>query len=1134
MGEESMRCTNCGNEINSKDMKFCDNCGTTLSNMVEINKNKQVNFLSGKEKILFNLFFEEYCETRIKSKESHEKIQKKAKILGISGYDLEQYLLEFLDRVEKINGYISSGYEDSENGLNEEEVYLFAADYGFDDEQASALIQERSYAQARKWIVEQEKKRKASVVTFEPIEVLVSNKKLVVPGLCLPIKILGEASFEIANNYKEFEQKIKITRDLSYKNVKKIAMHYFDLPLTQFYCGLEKYGLLRECDKIGVECFKENVYRFEPLLEDEEYVKYRRKEVLEELFGFIRRMLEDEIIGLWWSKDYVGFVNCIANYEKSLSVVDEIKKCKKTTEEKIEDIINFIREGTYYSEAYIYLTELWGFSESEEIEFLEGIQKYIIEGYSECVKIKEHLNKKYKLTERRSVADVILSGSQNNKYSDGTMIEYGSDVEAIEARKQREDIIDIHAKLDYSSNKTFYPSLKRMECIYENTGIGASLIDDAKRLCEQRKHVSDLIFVKRKGLINDNKKIPYKTLDEANEAEQYKKRIIEFYNECSFTSDAEVKETISKIGDVYKKSGIGNKVLEHCELRYQEARSIKEIVVDAQGQIVAYEAPVVYNTIQEKNSAKEELDRIIQLFKESVQNNHVNVEQVYECIQSIVEQIHIGQGVLDVLLPEVEKAREKLVVYDYTTKYTYGDKERSSLTTLKRVENLCKSEEEAKKIQKKVHLIADIYRHCDLTDWHSVKEAIEKIELIYAETQCGKEILDELKYRFQELDFYHIITTTSLYRVYEKAILEELIKNLEEKNFQSKEIITNINKLKGELAILRKHEATEHFKQGKILRASFEEIGESTGICLYGKPGFVETSVKIGEQKSLLSEDLNTYFPILVAGKWYPKNDFFEGMVITDEYIAVLGYLLVFDQKIYFNSLQKIKVKHNKVWLYCNDKTIKFKISEEIDIAPMLEVLAEHLKIKYQSHGVSRDYAKIVKSNAETEKSNYCQNPHIVTGDKKSNTINQNPKEVSQNNSVSKNVINSQKSMKKRKFITYLLLTFLTCGIYGFYFWYRYTEDVNRVCDGDGKKSPNYIVVVLLSCITLGIYSIYWRYVQTKRLYKAGLKYQVPIKERGVSVILLYLAGIYTYFLSIFVAQIIMIIIMNKFVDVDM
>lgn len=45
--------------------------------------------------------------------------------------------------------------------------------------------------------------------------------------------------------------------------------------------------------------------------------------------------------------------------------------------------------------------------------------------------------------------------------------------------------------------------------------------------------------------------------------------------------------------------------------------------------------------------------------------------------------------------------------------------------------------------------------------------------------------------------------------------------------------------------------------------------------------------------------------------------------------------------------------------------------------------------------------------------------------------------------------------IQQRKFLTYILLSIITCGIYSIIFWYSLTEDINRACQGDGENTPN-------------------------------------------------------------------------------
>lgn len=54
-----------------------------------------------------------------------------------------------------------------------------------------------------------------------------------------------------------------------------------------------------------------------------------------------------------------------------------------------------------------------------------------------------------------------------------------------------------------------------------------------------------------------------------------------------------------------------------------------------------------------------------------------------------------------------------------------------------------------------------------------------------------------------------------------------------------------------------------------------------------------------------------------------------------------------------------------------------------------------------------------------------------------------------------------------------ILLTFVTCGIYGIYWFIVLTDEVNIAL---GKKDTSGGMAFLFTIITCGIYSIYWAY----------------------------------------------------------
>ncbi|MEG2813395.1 MAG: DUF4234 domain-containing protein [Oscillospiraceae bacterium] len=91
----------------------------------------------------------------------------------------------------------------------------------------------------------------------------------------------------------------------------------------------------------------------------------------------------------------------------------------------------------------------------------------------------------------------------------------------------------------------------------------------------------------------------------------------------------------------------------------------------------------------------------------------------------------------------------------------------------------------------------------------------------------------------------------------------------------------------------------------------------------------------------------------------------------------------------------------------------------------------------------------------------------------------------------------SQKSLLK-----FILLSAVTFGIYGIYTLYKFNEDNNVLCNGDGKNNQNYIIVLIMSSFTCGIYGLYWYYTQGERLYNAAPRYGLSFQEKGSNVIL--------------------------------
>ena len=93
--------------------------------------------------------------------------------------------------------------------------------------------------------------------------------------------------------------------------------------------------------------------------------------------------------------------------------------------------------------------------------------------------------------------------------------------------------------------------------------------------------------------------------------------------------------------------------------------------------------------------------------------------------------------------------------------------------------------------------------------------------------------------------------------------------------------------------------------------------------------------------------------------------------------------------------------------------------------------------------------------------------------------------------------------LKKRKIGLYIFLNIITVGIYGLFFWSKWTKDINTICEGDDKDSASYILVFLLDIFSLGFYSLVWNYQMAERMYQKAADYGVELKHGGMFVMLL-------------------------------
>lgn len=95
--------------------------------------------------------------------------------------------------------------------------------------------------------------------------------------------------------------------------------------------------------------------------------------------------------------------------------------------------------------------------------------------------------------------------------------------------------------------------------------------------------------------------------------------------------------------------------------------------------------------------------------------------------------------------------------------------------------------------------------------------------------------------------------------------------------------------------------------------------------------------------------------------------------------------------------------------------------------------------------------------------------------------------------------------IKRKNIVTSVILTFVTCGIYGIFWFINLTDDV-RVVSGDDRLSGG--KAFLFTLITCGIYGIYWAYLMGKATMQAQAKAGLVSTDNSVLYLILQICGL--------------------------
>ena len=97
--------------------------------------------------------------------------------------------------------------------------------------------------------------------------------------------------------------------------------------------------------------------------------------------------------------------------------------------------------------------------------------------------------------------------------------------------------------------------------------------------------------------------------------------------------------------------------------------------------------------------------------------------------------------------------------------------------------------------------------------------------------------------------------------------------------------------------------------------------------------------------------------------------------------------------------------------------------------------------------------------------------------------------------------------VKQRSVGLCIVLSVITCGIYGLYWLVCLNNDANTVT---GKPGTDGGMVLLLTIVTCGLYGIYWAYKMGEKLDQARAEHGAPTGSLAILYLVLNLFGLST------------------------
>lgn len=95
--------------------------------------------------------------------------------------------------------------------------------------------------------------------------------------------------------------------------------------------------------------------------------------------------------------------------------------------------------------------------------------------------------------------------------------------------------------------------------------------------------------------------------------------------------------------------------------------------------------------------------------------------------------------------------------------------------------------------------------------------------------------------------------------------------------------------------------------------------------------------------------------------------------------------------------------------------------------------------------------------------------------------------------------------VQQKNIVVCILLSFVTCGIYGIYWFICLNNDANTVSGTDGTSGVMAFIYTLITC---GIYHFFWVYKQGEKLDAAKNEKGIPSSNSGILYLILNFLGL--------------------------